>query len=133
MRISSGTARDGWVSLSWIAAFLGSSFESALPRRNLRIRSAREPATRTYSCAQRARPPDPGGEPSCPELEAAADPDVDLLLRPADLPGVGTAQPVVRLLALPAVVDGLPEHPVLVAEPVSHRGQLHRGHGIEKA
>ena len=34
---------------------------------------------------------------------------------------------------LPTVLDGLLEHSVLVPEPVPHRRQLHRGHGVEKA
>jgi hypothetical protein len=34
---------------------------------------------------------------------------------------------------LPAVDDRLPEHPVLVAQPVAHRGELHRRHRVEEA
>jgi hypothetical protein len=59
--------------------------------------------------------------------------DLHLLVRPCDLPWVGTTEPVVRLLALPTALEGLPEHAVLVAQPVSHRRQLHRCHRVEKA
>src|SRR5438552_336788 len=55
------------------------------------------------------------------------------LVRTSDLPRVGATKPVVGLLVLPTVRDGLPEHPVLVSEPVPHRRQLHRGHRVEKA
>jgi hypothetical protein len=34
---------------------------------------------------------------------------------------------------LPAIADRLTEHPVLVAEPVAHRGQLERRHRVEEA
>ena len=47
--------------------------------------------------------------------------------------GIGAAQPVVRLLVLPAVLDGLPEDAVLVAQPVAHGRELHRGHRVEEA
>jgi hypothetical protein len=66
-------------------------------------------------------------------LERAAELDLHLLVRPGDLPRVGPAQPVVRLLALPAVLDRLPEDAVLVAQPVAHGRQLHRGHRVEEA
>src|SRR4051812_6778865 len=43
------------------------------------------------------------------------------------------AQPVVGLLALPAVLDRLLENSVFVAQPVPHRRKLHCRHRIEKA
>jgi hypothetical protein len=43
------------------------------------------------------------------------------------------AQPVVGLLVLPAVPQGLPEDAVFVAQPVAHGGQLERRHRIEEA
>src|SRR5207244_13235859 len=54
--------------------------------------------------------------------------DLDLLFRTDDLPRIRAAKPVVGLLVLPTVLDGLPEHPVLVPEPIPHRRELHRGH-----
>src|SRR6266542_3510132 len=48
-------------------------------------------------------------------------------------PGIGAAKPVIGLLVLPAVLDGLPEHSVLVPEAVADGRQLHRGHRVEEA
>ena len=76
---------------------------------------------------------DDGAQRSCPYLERTVEIDLDLLFGARHFPRIGTAEPVVRLLALPTVVDGLPEHSVLVAEPVSHRRQLHGGHRVEEA
>jgi len=67
------------------------------------------------------------------DLEGAAQPDLDGLAAARDLPGILPAQPAVRMLALPAALDRLPEHAVLVAQPVAHRGQLHRCHRVEEA
>ena len=55
--MSSGTARAGCVSLSWMATFPGSAFQSALVRRKRRTRSASEQATRKYSCTNRSACP----------------------------------------------------------------------------
>jgi hypothetical protein len=66
-------------------------------------------------------------------FERAADLDLDLLLPPRHLPGIGVTQPVVRPLALPAVLDPLAEDAVFVAQPVAHGRQLQRRHRIEKA
>ena len=55
--MSSGTARVGWVSLSWMATLSGNAFQSVLSRRNRRTRSASEQATRKYSCANRSSCP----------------------------------------------------------------------------
>src|SRR5262249_38223041 len=41
--------------------------------------------------------------------------DLHPLMGPGNLPGVRAAQPVVRLLGLPAVADGLAEDAVLIA------------------
>ena len=54
-------------------------------------------------------------------------------MRTCDFPGVRPTQPVVRLFALPAVLDGLPEDPVLVAQSVAHGRELHRRHGFNEA
>ena len=77
--------------------------------------------------------PDDRPQRSLPDLERAVQLDLDLVVRAGDLPRVGAAKPVVGLFVLPAVLDGLPEHSVLVPEPVAHRRQLHRGHRVEKA
>ena len=66
-------------------------------------------------------------------LEGAAELDLDGLAAARDLPRVLPAQPVVRMLALPAVLDRLPEHAVLVAQAVAHRRKLHGRHRIEEA
>ena len=47
--------------------------------------------------------------------------------------GSGRRSQLSGLLPLPAVLDRLPEHAVLVAEPVAHGGQLHRRHRVEEA
>ena len=61
IRINSGTASVGCVSLSWIATLSGSVFQSALLRRKRRTRSASEQATRKYSCTKRSACPMLGG------------------------------------------------------------------------
>lgn len=50
-----------------------------------------------------------------------------------DLPGVAVVEPVIRLLSLEAVRDGLPEHPVLVPDPVPPGREIQRGHGVQEA
>ena len=54
-------------------------------------------------------------------------------MRTSDFPWVRAAQPVVRLFVLPAVLDGLLEDAVFIAQAVAHGRELHRGHGIEEA
>ena len=66
-------------------------------------------------------------------LERAAELDFNCLLRPGDLPRIGVSQPIVRVLVLPAVLDGLAENALLVAQPVAHRRELHGGHRVEEA
>ena len=82
---------------------------------------------------QRRRPADDGPQRSLPDLERAVELDLDPVVRTSDLPRVGATKPVVGLLVLPTVFDGLPEDPVLVPEPVSDRRELHRSHRVEKA
>ena len=77
--------------------------------------------------------PTTGAQAAAVHLERAVQPDFDLLVRARDFPGVRPAQPVVRLFALPAVLDGLPEDAVLVAQPVAHGRELHRCHGFNEA
>ena len=57
----------------------------------------------------------------------------DGFLRPHDFPRIGTAQPVVGLLHLVAVLDLLPKHAVLIAQPVAHGGNLQGGQRIDEA
>src|SRR5580765_5885663 len=56
----------------------------------------------------------------------------DFLPRPGDFPRIRAAQPIVGLLLLPAVVDGLFEDAVFIAKPIAHGRQRQRGHGIKK-
>ena len=81
---------------------------------------------------QRERPAGDRAQRPVSHLDRVVQPDLDLLFRTNDLPRVGAAKPVVRLLVLPAVLDGLLEHSVFVAEAIPHRRQLHRGHRVEK-
>ena len=57
MRISSGTAIAGWVSLSWMATLSGSAGQSLPRRRNRATMSASEQATRKYSWRNRSDRP----------------------------------------------------------------------------
>ena len=82
---------------------------------------------------QRRRPTGDGAEGTATHLERAVQVDLDPVLRAGDLPRVRTTEPVVRVLPLPAVLDRLPEHAVLVAQPVAHGRQLHRRHRVEEA
>ncbi len=50
-----------------------------------------------------------------------------------ELPGIAVTQPVVRVLDLPAVLDALTEHAVLVADAVAVAGQAQGGDGIQEA
>jgi len=67
------------------------------------------------------------------QLDGAVELDLHRLVGASDLPGILPTQPVVRLFLLPAVLDGLLEHPVFVTQPIAHRRQLHRRHRVEKA
>jgi len=59
--------------------------------------------------------------------------DFDLLVWPGNLPRIGPAQPVVRLLPLPAVLESLLEHSVFVSQTVAHGRKLHSGHRVQEA
>src|ERR1700722_3270032 len=50
-----------------------------------------------------------------------------------NLPRIGVAQPVVRLLELPAVVDRLPKHPIFVAQAVTDRRILQSSQRVDEA
>src|ERR1700676_3858856 len=67
------------------------------------------------------------------QLERAIEADPHRLVEPGNLPRIAPLQPVVRPFLLPAVADRLAEDAVFVAQAVTHRRQLHGGHGIEEA
>src|SRR5580700_2203315 len=54
-------------------------------------------------------------------------------MRPRNLPGIAVAQPVVGILLLPAIDDGLLKHAVFIAKTVAGCGKLHGGHRVEEA
>src|SRR4029450_13480237 len=47
-------------------------------------------------------------------------------------PRIRTTQPIVRNFVLPALLNGLLEHTILVAEPITHGRNFHRSHRIEE-
>lgn len=49
------------------------------------------------------------------------------------LPGVAIAQPVIRLLHLPAPTDFLVEDPKLIADPIAVGGKAQSCHGVQEA
>ena len=55
------------------------------------------------------------------------------LVRTRDFPRVWATKPVVRQFVLPAVLDGLLEDTVFIAQAVAHGWDLHRRHRVEKA
>src|SRR5277367_340773 len=59
--------------------------------------------------------------------------NLDGTLRPANLPWISVAQPVVGELDLPSVVDGLLEDAELVADTVADCWHAQRGHGVQIA
>ena len=205
MRISSGTASAGWVSLSWIATLSGSAFQSAFalaeapyqvgqragdqkiflheaepltharrvvgiehaghrfrgelrrqradefagaedlkieaaggcrgpqPQRVDRLAAVADDRTIERHAEQARRTAGYRPQTAALHLERRAEPDLDRLLRSRNFPRIRMPQPVVRLFALPAVLDRLLEDAVFVAQPVPHRRKLHRRHRIEKA
>ena len=72
-------------------------------------------------------------DPAGLEADRAGELDRGGLLGAIDLPGIGSAQPVVGALDLIAVVDALVEDAVLVAQAVPHRGDLERGERVDEA
>ena len=52
-------------------------------------------------------------------LDPAAEVDVVSHLGPFKFPRIAERQPVLRMLLLPAVLDHLPEKPVVVADPIT--------------
>ena len=78
----------------------------------------------------------PAGEEAAVDLlheDAAAEVDLEARLGALDLPGVAEAEPVVGFLDLVAVLDGLAEDAVVVADAVAVAGELEGGEGIEEA
>ena len=74
-----------------------------------------------------------GPQRACLNVERAGQPHFDGLVRPRDFPRVGPREPVIRLLALPAVAHRLLEDAVLVAQAGAHARNAERRHGIEEA
>src|SRR5215469_10447707 len=72
-------------------------------------------------------------ECSSVQPEGAIQFDFYRLLGTNNLPRIRMPQPAVSLLVLPTVLDELPEDSILVLKAISHRRQLHSGHGIKKA
>src|SRR5262249_41951887 len=66
-------------------------------------------------------------------LERTIQRDLDGLVRARNLPWVLAPKPIVRLLFLPTVHDGLLEQAVLVSKAVTHAGELQRRHRVEEA
>ena len=66
-------------------------------------------------------------------LGVSGEPDPDPHLRMRELPRRPVGQPGVGLLHLLAVLEGLPEDPVLVADPVSDRGDAHGRQRVDEA
>src|SRR5262245_38116280 len=82
---------------------------------------------------QRGRPAGHHLQAPAAHLEGAVQLDLYLLVRTDDFPGIGPPKPVVRLLVLPAVLDGLLEDAVLVPQPVAHGRKLHGSHRVYEA
>ena len=66
-------------------------------------------------------------------LDVAVEPDLVLHVEALDLPGVALVEPVIRLLDLVAVADGLLEDAVGVPEAVAPAGVVERGDGVQEA
>ena len=66
------------------------------------------------------------------DLKRTVELDLNGFTESDDLPRIGPSKPVVRLLVLPAVANGLAEDAVLIAQSVTHAGQGVRRHGIEE-
>ncbi len=103
------------------------------PERVDRLPAIADDGTVERHADQRRRSPGDRLERAGTDFERTIEGDLDAFVGPRHLPRVRATQPVVRLLPLPAVLDRLPEHPVLVAEPVAHGGQLHGRHRVEEA
>ncbi len=67
------------------------------------------------------------------QRKRAGELDFHSFIRTGDLPWIGAAQPVIRLLVLPSITDRLFEDPILVAQAITHRRQLEGGHRIQEA
>src|SRR3954452_18589983 len=66
-------------------------------------------------------------------LGVPAEPDLDGHVRVGELPGVAASEPVVGLLDLPAVAEGLAEDAELVADAVPHARDAQRRQRVEIA
>src|SRR5689334_1546275 len=68
-----------------------------------------------------------------PCLYRAAKSDLMRGIWPWDLPWIAVREPVLGILALPAVLDDLAEHPVCVADAVAMSRDAQRRHAFHKA
>ena len=66
-------------------------------------------------------------------LDDAAEADLMAGIRPGDLPRITEAQPVLGILLLPAILDDLTEHAVIVADAIAMSGDGERGHALHEA
>jgi hypothetical protein len=73
------------------------------------------------------------GEQPGSNLKRATQLHLDDMIEPDDFPGIGTAQPVVRLFVLPSVADGLLKDSVFIAKAIAHGRQIHGGHRFDEA
>src|SRR5262249_15912662 len=64
--------------------------------------------------------------------ERAGDLHFHGFVRPCNLPGICTPQPVITLFVLPAVLYGLFKDSVLVSQAISHCGKLQSCHRVEE-
>src|ERR1700678_4552066 len=72
-------------------------------------------------------------EVAAPQVEGAVQLDFYLLVGTGDLPRIDVPEPIVSSLLLPAIHDRLLEHSIFIAQAITRRWKLHRGHRVEKA
>src|SRR5215469_14445311 len=66
------------------------------------------------------------------QLKGAVQLHFHLFMRSSNLPGIGVAEPIVRVLLLPAIHDGLLEHAVFVTQTIACRRKLHGSHRVQE-
>src|SRR5262249_3641893 len=78
-------------------------------------------------------PAERGLQAAAAQLERAVEANPNRFVEARNLPRITPLQPIVGPLLLPAVADPLAEDSVFIAQAITHRWQLHGGHGIEEA
>jgi hypothetical protein len=68
-----------------------------------------------------------------PGLDNAAEADLMAGIRPCDLPRIAEGQPVLGILLLPAILNDLTEHAVIVADAIAMCGDGQRRHALHEA